>query len=36
MLADISHEFIKLSALDQRKNVCDWMKFERGHFRSPP
>src|SRR5262249_28108931 len=34
MLADIGHEFVKLSALDQRKDVSERMKFERAHFKS--
>ena len=34
VLADIGHELIKLSALNQRENVCDRMKFDRGHLKS--
>jgi hypothetical protein len=34
MLADIGHEFVKLSALDQRKDVSERMKLKRGHLKS--
>jgi hypothetical protein len=34
MLADIGHELIKLSALDQRENVSERVKFKRPHLRS--
>jgi hypothetical protein len=33
MLADIGHEFIKLSALDQREYVSELVKLERCHCR---
>jgi len=34
MLADIGHEFVKLSAFDQRKDVSERMKLKRGHLKS--
>ena len=34
MLADIGHEFVKLSALDQRKDVSERMKLKRAHLKS--
>jgi hypothetical protein len=33
VLADIGHEFIKLSALDQREDVSERVKFEHAHCR---
>jgi hypothetical protein len=34
MFANVGHEIVKLSALDQRKDVSERMRFERAHFKS--